>query len=164
MYHRKYNTILAALFLIFMSLVCLPRCLPYKEAIVIRLTVYIYYSDVIIGAVASQITSLLIVYSTVYSGADQRKHQSSVSLASVRENHRWPVNYPHKCPVSGKMFPFDDAIMSEVNTGAGHIHIWVIYHNLSHIWDLKTFWDNVFWWWRGLLPLYFPNIFWINSC
>ena len=38
------------------------------------------------GTIASQITSLTIVYSTVYSGADQRKHQSSVSLAFVRGN------------------------------------------------------------------------------
>ena len=43
-----------------------------------------HYSDVIMGAMASQITSLTIVYSTVYSDADQRKHQSSVSLAFVR--------------------------------------------------------------------------------
>ena len=48
-----------------------------------------YYSDVIMGAMASQITSLAIVYSTVYSGADQRKHQSSGSLAFVRGIHRW---------------------------------------------------------------------------
>ena len=41
---------------------------------------------------ASQITSLTIVYSTVYSGTDQRKHQSSSSLAFVRRIHRWPVN------------------------------------------------------------------------
>ena len=43
-----------------------------------------HYNDVIMGALASQITSLTIVYSTVYSGADQRKHQSSASLAFVR--------------------------------------------------------------------------------
>ena len=63
------------------------------------------------GAIASQITSLTIVYSTVYSDADQRKHQSSVSLAFVREIHRGPVNSPHKWPVTRKMFPFDDVIM-----------------------------------------------------
>ena len=40
-----------------------------------------HYNDVIIGAMASQITSLTIVYSTVYSGADQRRHQSSALLA-----------------------------------------------------------------------------------
>ena len=42
------------------------------------------YSDVIMGAMASQITHPTIVYSTVYSGVDQRNHQSSESLASVR--------------------------------------------------------------------------------
>ena len=50
-----------------------------------------HYSDVIMGAMASQITSLTIVYWTVYSEADQRKHQSSASLAFVRGIHRWPT-------------------------------------------------------------------------
>ena len=63
------------------------------------------------GTIASQITSLAIVYSTVYSGADQRKHQSSASLAFVREIHRWRVNFPHKRPVTRKMFQFNDVIM-----------------------------------------------------
>ena len=63
------------------------------------------------SAMASQITSLMIVYSTVYSGGDQRKHQSSASLAFVRGIHRWPMNSPHKWPVTRKMFPFDDVIM-----------------------------------------------------
>ena len=67
--------------------------------------------DVIMGVIASQITSLTIVYSTVYSDADQRKHQSSASLAFVRGIHRGPVNFPHKWPVTRKMFPFDDVIM-----------------------------------------------------
>ena len=76
------------------------------------LSIHIFhYNDVIIGAVAFQITSLPIVYSTVYSGADQRKHQSSASLAFVRGIHRWPVNSPHKGPVTRKMFPFDDVIV-----------------------------------------------------
>ena len=60
------------------------------------------------GAIASQITSLTIVYSIVNSAADQRKHQSSALLAFVRGIHRWPVNSPHKGPVTRKMFPFDD--------------------------------------------------------
>ena len=63
------------------------------------------------GSMASQITSLTIVYYRVYSGADQIKHQSSASLAFVRGIHRWPVNSPHKWPVTRKMCPFDDAIM-----------------------------------------------------
>ena len=73
-----------------------------------------HYDDVIMGAMASQITSLTTVYSTVISGADQRKHQSSVSLAFVWGIHRGPVNSPHKWPVTRKMFPFDDVIMDSV--------------------------------------------------
>ena len=49
-----------------------------------------HYDDVIMGAMASQITSLTIVYSTVYSGANQRKDQSSASLAFVQGIHRGP--------------------------------------------------------------------------
>ena len=63
------------------------------------------------GAMASQITSLTIVYSTVYSATDQRKHQSPASLAFVNGIHQWPVNFPHKGLVTRKMFPFDDVIM-----------------------------------------------------
>ena len=63
------------------------------------------------GAMASQITNLTLVYSAVCPGADQRKHQSSASLAFVRGIHRWPVNSPHKGPVTRKIIPFDDVIM-----------------------------------------------------
>ena len=81
----------------------------------------IYYSDIIMGAMASQITSLTIVYSTVYSGADQRKHQSSASLVFARGIHRWLVNSPHKGQVTRKMFPFDDVMMCNS----------CIYHNVE---------------------------------
>ena len=47
-----------------------------------------YYDDVIMTTLASQITSLTVVYSTVHSDADQRKHQSSASLAFVWGIHR----------------------------------------------------------------------------
>ena len=63
------------------------------------------------SAMASQITGVTIVCSTVCSSADQRKHQSSASLAFVRGIHRSPVNSPHKGPVMRKMFPFNDVIM-----------------------------------------------------
>ena len=63
------------------------------------------------GAIASQITILTIVYLTVYLDEYQRKHQSSASPAFVRRIHREPVNSPHKWPVTRKMFPFDDVIM-----------------------------------------------------
>ena len=55
-----------------------------------------HYNDVIMGVITSQITSVTIVYSPVYSDADQRNHQSSASLAFVRGIHQWPVNSPHK--------------------------------------------------------------------
>ena len=63
------------------------------------------------NAMASQNTSLMIVYSAVYLGTDHRKHHSSTSLAFVRGIYRWPVNSPHKGPVTRKMFSFDDVIM-----------------------------------------------------
>ena len=64
--------------------------------------------DVIMSAMAFQITSLMIVCSTVYSGSGQRKHQSSALLAILRGIHHWPVNSSHKGPVTRQMFPFDD--------------------------------------------------------
>ena len=62
------------------------------------------------SGMASQITSIMIVYA-----ADQRKHQSSTSLAFVTGIHRSPVYSPHKGPVTWKMFPFDDVIMYDNN-------------------------------------------------
>ena len=62
--------------------------------------VLMHYSDVIMNSMTPQITSLTIVYSTVYSGADKWKHQSSASLVFGRGIHRWPINSPHKGPVT----------------------------------------------------------------
>ena len=73
-----------------------------------------HYDDVIMTMLASQITSLTVVYSIVYSGVNQRKHRSSASLAFMRKIHRGPVNFPHKWPVTRKMFPFDDVIMDRL--------------------------------------------------
>ena len=70
-----------------------------------------HYNDVIMGTMASHITSLVNVYLTVYSGSDQRKHESSAQLAFVWGIHRSPVNSPHKWPVTRKVFPFDDVMM-----------------------------------------------------
>ena len=64
----------------------------------------IHYNGVTMSSMASQITSLTFVYSTVYLDVDQRKHQSSASLAFVRGIYRWPVNSPYKGPVNGKCF------------------------------------------------------------
>ena len=70
-----------------------------------------HYCDVIMDAIAFQITSLTIVYLTIYSGANQRKDQRSAPLAFVWGIHRWPMNSPHKWSVTRKMVPFDDFIM-----------------------------------------------------
>ena len=82
-------------------------------------------NGVIMGAMASQITSLIIDYSSVYSGIDQRKHQSSLSLAFVRGIHWWPLNSTHKRPVTRKMFRIDDVIMNTTNSKSW----WIIWMN-----------------------------------
>ena len=71
-----------------------------------------HYIGVIMGEIASQITSLIIIFSNFYSDTYQRKHQSSASLAFVQGIHRGPVTSPYKGPVTRKMFPFDDVIMN----------------------------------------------------
>ena len=68
---------------------------------------------------ASQITSVSIIDSTVCSGEDQRKHQSSASLVFVMAIHRWPVNSPQKGPVTRKMLPFDDVTGSDNGLSPG---------------------------------------------
>ena len=88
----------------------------------------LHYDDVIMTMLASQITSLTVVYSIVYSDVNQRKHQSSASLAFVREIHRRPVNFPHKWPVTRKMFPFDDVIIAPQN---------VYFTQEKHVWLYK---------------------------
>ena len=86
-----------------------------------------HHNDVImiINVMASQITSLTIVYSTVYSGTDQRKHRSYASLAFARGIQWWLVNSPHKGPVMQKIFPFDDFIMVYIDVWAAATpHFW----------------------------------------
>ena len=113
----------------------------YLPGLLLRINIYIYrqclisdllhtpyqhsyhYNYVIMTTISSQVTSLAIVYSTVYSDTDERKHQSSASLAFVRGIHRGPVNSSHKGPVTRKMFPFDDVIMWTTNTETKPIHV-----------------------------------------
>ena len=72
----------------------------------------IHHSDVIMGAIASHITGLTIVYSTIYPSADQRKHQSSASLTFVRGIHRWPA---------------------QMSNNAENVTIWSRHHALSGV-------------------------------
>ena len=86
---------------------------------------------------ASQITSLMIVSSTIYSGADQRKHQSSASLVFVRGIHRWPGNSQHKRPVTRKMFPFDDVIVYRTDFTT---RLWAHISNIVEKWSYSYAW------------------------
>ena len=74
-----------------------------------------HYSEVIMGAMVSKIISLTIVYSTVYSGADHKKHQSYASLAFVRGNRWWSVNSPHTWPVTRKSFHLMTSLWYRIN-------------------------------------------------
>ena len=101
---------------------------------------FVQYSDVIMGAMSSQITSLTIVYSAV---SHQRKHQSSASLAFVREIHRLPVNSPHKVPGSGKMFPFDDVIMGLLEWMWSKWFInTLLYIHIQSFWHLTSYYGD----------------------
>ena len=102
----------------------------WRRCYLIRLK---HYDDVIMTMLASQITSLTVVYSIVYSGVNQRKHQSSASLAFVWEIHRGPVNFPHKWPVTRKMFPFDDVIMKFVCFFKQSLLFWLWQYTPAHI-------------------------------
>ena len=64
---------------------------------------HLHNSDVIMSSMASQITGIQIVYLTIYSGADQRKHQRSMWLTFVRRIHQWVVDCPHKGPATWKI-------------------------------------------------------------
>ena len=90
---------------------CLSQCWPKSISPYDITRAQRHYSDVIMGSMTSQITNLTIVYSAIYSGADQRKHQKLCVTGLCVGNSPGQVNSPHKWPVTRKMFPFDDVIM-----------------------------------------------------
>ena len=98
----------------------------FRKFYVISIFKFLHYSDVELSAMASRNTGVSIVYSTVCSGADQRQHQSSASLAFVRKIHRLPMNSPHKGPVTRKMFLFDDVIMLSEKNGNIIFYIFLV--------------------------------------
>ena len=103
-----------------------------------------YYNDVIMSMMVSQITDVSIV-STICSGIDQRKHQSSASMAFVRGIHRWPVDSPHKRPVTRKMFPFDDVIMTHPLSLSPYFSFYLIHiHSLRFMEDCRISTQRVF--------------------
>ena len=103
------------------------------------------------GAMASQITSLTIVYLTVYLGPDERKQQSSASLAFVWGIHRWPVNSPHKWPVSQKCLHLMTSSCDEVGkpgTFTGHANNY--YQPATHM--------------AGSLIIFLCRCMWVSEC
>ena len=108
-------------------------CVCQSHTLVFHRRKSVHYNDVIRSPMASQITSLTIVYSAI-----QTKHQSSASMAFVRGIHRWPVNSPRKWPVTRKMFPFDDVIMYSLDCRSPNIlHDWWIYQNSYNMMTLR---------------------------
>ena len=97
-----------------------------------------HWNNVIMCTRRSQITSITIVYSTVYSDADQIKHPSSASMAFVRGIHRTPVNSTHKWPVTRKMLSFDDVILSIMGCNQLHDN----YHGWIQIMTIRK-WNDV---------------------
>ena len=81
----------------------------------------VHSNGVIMSAMASQITCVSIVYSIVCSDADQRKHQSSASLAFVRGIHRWLVHSLHKGPVTREWFHLMTSSWHTLNGHWDHI-------------------------------------------
>ena len=124
-----------------------------KTMPIIKCDCMVHYSDGIMSAMASQITSITIVYSIAYSGAHQRKHRRSASLAFMTGIHRWPVNSPHKRPVTRKMVPFDDVVMRRDTAVMGLRSLkWFVWNtgmdNLLHVItcpcpDFITGWVNL---------------------
>ena len=106
----------------------------------------LHYNDAIMDSMTSQITSLTIVYSVVYSGADQRKHQSSASLAFVWGIHRdrwippqmasntenvsiWWRHHDHTCIIRGAF-----EISNALKRGIQNVIVCVIFqHFFKHV-------------------------------
>ena len=130
---QLFSRLTSHIFLLIYPSSCLIQsgCGNMSDKVSFSLIYSVHYDDVIMSAIASQITSLTIVYSTVCPGADQSKHQSSASLAFVWGIHRRPVNSPHKWPVTRKMFPFDDVIMCFMHAERGLA--WFASHLRSHL-------------------------------
>ena len=76
-----------------------------------------------------------IVYLTVYSSADQGKHQNCASLAFVRGIHQWPVNSSYKWSVTQKIISFDDVIMGIGNNKSLHKDTYLLSHVKSAMSD-----------------------------
>ena len=72
-----------------------------------------HYIDVIMRAMASQITGVTIVYvAFIHAQIKENIKARRYWPLFVRWIHRWAINYSHKEPLTRKMFPFDNVIMN----------------------------------------------------
>ena len=119
-----------------------------------------HYTDVIMSAMASQISSLMIVYSTACSGADQRKHQRPASLA-IMVSHNCNVHAVHQivtdsseilCTRSLMHISYHAAILSEMPTFLKWTQCDTLYT------DSRGLLENIF-----MTLDFFLNIFQISS-
>ena len=78
-----------------------------------------HYSDVIMSAMACQITGALIAYSTGLFRCRLKKTSKLRVTGLMRGIHRWPVNSMHRRPVTRNIFPFDDVIVKIGNIDVG---------------------------------------------
>ena len=111
------------------------------------LLVTLHYCDVIMGSMAYLTTSLTSAYSTVHSGADQRKHQSSASLAFVRGIHRSPAQMAS----NAENFPPDDDIMCDAKFGLLIRVCHVAALPPTHMFTVTTLSNEGHWCWQAAL-------------
>ena len=100
---------------------------------------FIHYNDVIMSTTASQATTLGTVCPTVYSDADQRKRQSSASLAFAGRIHRWSVTSPHKGPLTRNVSIWWRHYVLKVLKRMPIIHLDFFYKNWLHQSSLQGF-------------------------
>ena len=107
-------------------------------------TILDHYSYVIMRAMASQITCLSIVCTTVCLGAVQRKKSKLRVTGLFRGIHRSPVNSSYKGLVTPKLFPFDDVIMLKISKDILTTNPWYDHHVSNYIFMPHTKFIAVF--------------------
>ena len=112
-----------------------------------------HYDDVIMTAIASHITSLTIVYSIVYSDTDQRKHQSSASLAFARGIHRDRWIPRTNGQLRGKCFHLMTSSCKDTLIHCERVAYWQFTNysveNVLNKWFVITEWDAQYWHWKS---------------
>ena len=118
---------------------------------------FFHYADVIMSAMASQITGLTIVYSIFIQAQIKENIKAPRHWPFVWGIHRRPVNSPHKRPVTRKMLPFDDVIMSKF-----FVSLRQLLENVNHfIFDYFIFYISyVLIAWSHQLPRHNETIYW----